>query len=73
MTNKEWLISDNRRLADALISIKSYPDYDEDCEGYTYQCGSTDFYVAPDGSEYWSYDEALEYTIKWLNRKAQVQ
>ena len=69
MTNKERLLSNDTALAEARVYVKREPDYDEDLDGYTYECGSTDWFVAPDGSEFWQFEEAVRYTVRWLNTK----
>lgn len=50
-----------------LIRSKTVPDYDEDIDGEWRQCGTYTEYIAPDGRSSLSYEDALRYTIDWLN------
>lgn len=60
MTNKEYLFNlDDYELAEYLISYAG-KDIDE-----------CDIYADPSGNEWYIYDDAIEATIKWLNKEVE--
>lgn len=68
MKNHEYIRSLRvKDLAPFLISERTVPDYDEGLDGEYYQCGENVEYILPDGSETNSYEDAVKYTIDWLN------
>lgn len=71
MTNKEFLLNiDSHKLAQYLIHIKTEDIYDYDIEDNYLDTGFDEiWYVTPDGEEYMDEEEAIEYTIKWLNQE----
>lgn len=54
-------------LAPFLISERTVSDYDEGLDGEYYQCGEYVEYILPDGRETNTYEDAVQYTIDWLN------
>jgi len=56
-----------KELAAYLIRTETVPDYDEGLDGEWYQCGEYTDYIIPDGSRCMDYEEALKWTIDWLN------
>lgn len=57
-----------KELAELLIKEREVPDYDEGLDGEWYQCGSWTQYILPDGSTCdWDIEDAIRYTVDWLN------
>lgn len=54
-------------LAPLLIKSRTQQDWDEGLDGEWYCCGELLVYILPDGSETLSYEDAVHYTIDWLN------
>ena len=69
MTLKEHLFNlPNKKLAEYLITTRDEEDYDYDYDDNLYCCGTTTWYVATDGREFWysEYEEAIEHQVKLL-------
>lgn len=76
MTNKEYLLSSDRALAERLVHMELEPDYDYDWDENLYLRGMTEHWVCPDGEVfgYYSVDEkdyeaAVQHTMEWLNKE----
>jgi hypothetical protein len=69
LTNEERIRQlPTAELAELLLTIKSYPDYDENRDGEMYHCGDIDYYVAGDGEEWMDREDALEHQMWWLKQ-----
>lgn len=53
-------------LAELLVRAEEVNEGDEGIDG-EWQDLYVTHYIAPDGSAYWDYDDAVAYTIDWLN------
>lgn len=76
MTNKEYLLSSDRVLAEKLVYMVSEPDYDYDYEDRIYECGTLYSWVCPDGTTFGeyctdeqNYEDAVQYTMEWLGKE----
>ena len=56
-----------KELAAFLIRTETVPDYDEGLDGEFYPCGEYVNYITPDGKKCFSFEDAIHYTIDWLN------
>lgn len=72
MTFKEWLFTDDERLAFYLIHMEEEEDWDENNEGEMEVIGHTLFYVTVDGMSFGSETEALEHQMELLKESVIV-
>ena len=54
-------------LAPLLIRSRTVPDWDEGLDGEYYVCGDYTEYILPNGLTTLSPEDAIHYTIDWLN------
>ena len=64
MTFKEWLFTDDKRLASYLIHMEKEEVWDEDSDGKMVVVGFISFYVTTDGMSLRSETEALDHQMK---------
>ena len=72
MTFKEWLFTEDKRLASYLIHIEKEEDWDENDDGEMMYIGSAPFYITVDGMSFRSETEALEHQIELLKESVIV-
>lgn len=65
MTNKNYLFTEisDMELASYLIKEKIKQFYNDELDNYQ----NSIIYIAPDESEWFIYDDAINATIDWLN------
>lgn len=66
MTFKEWLFTDDERLASYLIHMEKEEDWDENNEGEMEVIGYTLFYFTTDGMSFESEKDAIEHEMELL-------
>jgi hypothetical protein len=66
-TNLAKLCADPKRLAGATVQFHTEESWDEGMDGNWWMCGTMDYYVTTDGTQFWeSYEEAVEHQLRWL-------
>lgn len=66
-SNRRWLNGlTNRELSKYLINTSTIPDYDYDYDDNLVECGTIDVYTTTDGTQFYDYEEALDYETRWL-------
>ena len=66
-SNRRWLNGlTNREFAKHIINTSTIPDYDYDYDDNLVECGTKDVYTTTDGTQFYDYEEALDYETRWL-------
>lgn len=66
-SNRRWLNGlTNREFAKHIINTSTIPDYDYDYDDNLVECGTIDVYTTTDGTQFYDYEEALDYETRWL-------
>lgn len=66
-SNRRWLNGlTNREFAKHIINTSTIPDYDYDYDDNLFECGTIDVYTTTDGTQFYDYEEALDYETRWL-------
>ena len=68
MTNFEYLTNKKNiwKLAEELVAYHEETDYDEGMNGEWEECGTTDYYIASDGEQFYDNMDAIEHEVDWL-------
>lgn len=62
-------LASTEELAALLIQFRTEDEWDCDMDDEWYICGQTEIWVASDGVEFQSYDDALKYECQWLREE----